>query len=59
MERAFKKLWGFGGTAADIFPESEVDGIPYLTERNFIHNIRFLIGVEAPFFGKILYLYFS
>lgn len=59
MERAYKKLWGVGGTSENIFPESEVDGIPFLTEKNFIHNIRFVIGTESPFFGKMLYLYFS
>jgi len=32
IERAFKKLWGY---PHHVVPDSEIDGIPYLTERNF------------------------
>ena len=35
------------------------DGISVLTEANFINNIKNVIGVEAPFFGKMMYLYFA
>ena len=31
----------------------------FLTEKNFSQNIKFVIGVECPFFCKMLYLYFA
>jgi hypothetical protein len=56
IERAFKKLWGFPDR---IIPDTEVDGIPFLIEANFTQNISEVTGQESPFFGKLLYLYFS
>lgn len=56
IERSFKRLWGYPD---NIQPDSEVEGIPYLTEKNFMKNIKFVIGVDCPYFGKILYLYFA
>lgn len=40
-------------------PGSSNDGIAVLVEKNFVKNIKFLIGVDCPFFGKLLYLYMS
>lgn len=56
IERAFRKLWGYPD---NIIPDTEIEGIPFLIERNFQKNIKFVIGVDCPFFGKMLYLYFS
>ena len=30
-----------------------------LTEENFIKNIKYVIGVDEPYFGKMLYLWMS
>jgi hypothetical protein len=32
IERSFKKLWGYPDR---IVPDTEVDGIPFLVEKNF------------------------
>ena len=56
IERSFKKLWGFPD---HILPDTDNEGVPFLTEKNFSQNIKFVIGVECPFFGKMLYLYFA
>ena len=54
--RAFKKLWGQG---SDVQKDSMQDGISVLTEANFTKNIKHVIGVDCPYFGKLLYLYFA
>lgn len=56
--RAFKKLWGFNNPDAQV-AGSEVDGVAVLVEKNFTQNIKYVIGVDCPFFGKLLYLYMS
>ena len=58
IERAFKLLWGWR-RPENVQPDSDMDGIPYLTERNFTKNIKFVINQESEFFGKLLYLHFS
>lgn len=56
IERSYKKLWGYPDR---IVPDTEVDGIPFLVEKNFSQNISEVTGQECEFFGKLLYLYFS
>ena len=56
IEKSFKLLWGW---PHNVVPDTEIDGVPILKERNFIQNIRFVNGVDCPFFGKMLYLYFA
>ena len=56
MERAFKKLWGTGDRC---IPDTDIDGVPFLIERNFTQNISEVTGEESKFFGKLLYLFFS
>ena len=40
-------------------PDSEIDGVSVLTEQNFTQNLRFVIGEDCPFLGKLFYLYFA
>lgn len=56
LENTFKKLWGFPD---HVLPDTEQKGILYLTEQNFIHNLKFVILTDCKFFGKMLYLYFA
>lgn len=58
IERAYKKLWGQGDLKRMV-PDTEIDGNPFLVERNFTQNIGEVIGTDCAFFGKILYLYFA
>ena len=53
---SFEKLHGTGD---QIVPGSDIDGVAVLLEKNFTQNIKNVIGVECPYFGKLLYLYFS
>jgi len=39
--RAFKKLWGYPDR---IVPDTDVDGIPFLVEKNFTQNISEVTG---------------
>lgn len=57
IERAYKRLWGT--TPERMIPDTEIDGIPFLVEKNFTQNISEVIGVESEYFGKMLYLYFA
>lgn len=36
-----------------------IDGSPNLSEQSFLQNIKNVIGVDCPFFGKMMYLFFS
>ena len=56
IERAFKKLWGYPDCQ---LPDSDQDGVPFLTEQHFVTNLKYLMGVTNPYFGKLLYLYFA
>jgi len=56
--RAFKKLWGSNNPETQV-PGSEVDGVAVLIEKNFTQNIKYVIGVDCPFFGKLMYLYMA
>lgn len=56
IERAFKKLWGYPD---NVLPDSDQEGIPFLTEQHFSLNLKLLTGVQNPFISKMLYLYFS
>ncbi len=56
--RAFKKLWGLNNPSAQV-PGSELDGVAVLLEKNFTDNIKYVIGVDCFFFGKLLYLYMA
>ena len=38
---------------------AHLDGFAVLTEENFIKNIKHVIGVDEPYFGKCLYLWMS
>ena len=38
IERAFKKLWG-DKKPERIIPDTGIDGIPFLVEKNFTQNI--------------------
>ena len=38
---------------------AHIDGIAVLTEENFMKNIKYVIGEDEPYFGKMLYLYMS
>ena len=38
---------------------SHIDGIAVLTEENFMKNIKYVLDVDEPFFGKMLYLHMS
>ena len=38
---------------------AELDGMAVLLEENFTKNIKHVIGVDYPFFGKLLYLWMS
>ena len=38
---------------------AEQDGVAMLLEENFTKNIKYVIGVENEFFGKLLYLWMS
>lgn len=56
IERVFKKLWGY---PENTIPETDIEGVPFLIESHFTQNIKEIIGVDCPFFGKILYIYFA
>lgn len=56
IERVFKKLWGY---PENTIPETDIEGVPFLIESHFTQNIKAIIGVDCPFFGKILYIYFA
>ena len=56
IEISFKRLWGF---PVHMLPDSEVDGVPFLTEKHFTQNIKRVTGYDCPYFGKLLYLYFA
>ena len=56
MEKSFRRLWGSGD---DVQRDSMLDGISVLTEMNFIKNIKYIVGYECPFLGKMFYLYFA
>jgi hypothetical protein len=56
MIKAFKRLWGYPD---HMLPDSEVDGVPFLVEKHFTQNLKRVIGVDCPFLGKMLYLYFA
>ena len=61
IERAYKALFGFPDPKDPkrFIPDCEVDGQPFLIERHFVNNIKYVIGIESEFFGKLLYLYFA
>ena len=55
---SFELLWG-GQSKNDQVPGSHIDGVCVLTEINFIKNIKYVIGIDEPYFGKMLYLWMS
>ena len=59
--KSFMTLWGFD--SKHELPDSELDGLPILTEAHFRNNIHLLTGSESdcnfPYFGKLLYLYLA
>lgn len=57
IEKTFKVLYGCHG--GEILDGTEENGIPFLIEENFKRNLQHLIGYHCPYFGKLLYLYFS
>ena len=56
IERAFKKLWGYPDNQ---LPDSDYDGVPFLTEQHFVGNLKYVLGVTNPYISKMFYLYFS
>lgn len=56
IEQTFGRLWG---APDNLCPESEQDGFSVLTEKNFTQNLKYVIGRDCPFFGKMLYLFFA
>lgn len=58
IEKTYKKLYGVG-PGGKILDNTEIDGNPVLIEENFKQNISQIIGYDCPFFGKLMYLYFS
>ena len=58
MVDCFEKLWG-GQSKSDKIPGAHIDGVAALTEENFIKNIKHVLGVDEPYFGKMLYLWMS
>ena len=57
VHNAFKNLWG--PNPEDQVPGAHIDGVAALTEENFTKNIKYVIGVDEPYFGKCLYLYMA
>jgi Ca2+-binding EF-hand superfamily protein len=53
----FVALWG--RNKADQVPGATKDGVAVLTEHNFKTNIKHIIGYDAPYFGKLIYIYLS
>lgn len=58
MLSSFEKLHG-KSDLGQVVPGSDIDGVAVLLEKSFTQNIRNVIGVDCPFFGKMLYLYFA
>ena len=58
MCKSFELLHA-GSKGDAIFPGTEVDGVAILIEKNFLCNIKYVIGEDCPYFGKMLYLYFA
>ena len=54
---AFEQLWG--KKREDQMWDAQVDGVAILTEANFMRNIKHVIGVDEPYFGKCLYLWMA
>ena len=54
---AFEKLWG--ENKEDQVKGAHVEGSCALTEENFMKNIKHVIGVDEPYFGKCLYLWMA
>ena len=52
---AFERLWG----TPEREENAHVEGIAALTENCFIKNIKEIIGVDEPYFGKMLYLWMA
>lgn len=48
-------VWG-GRSKADQCPGSNIDGKAALTEECCKRNIKYVIGVDFPYFGELLYL---
>jgi hypothetical protein len=51
----FVAMWG--REKKDRVVGADIDGVAVLLEENFTRNIKYIIGCECPFFGKMLYLY--
>ena len=56
--RCFELLWG-GQSKYDEVPGAQIDGTAALTEQNFMKNIKYIVGEDEPYFGKMLYLWMS
>lgn len=54
---AFEKLWG--ESKEDQVQGAHIEGVCALTEANFMKNIKHVIGVDEPYFGKCLYLWMA
>ena len=57
IHNAFKNLWG--ETKENQVPGAHFEGVAALTEENFMKNIKHVLGVDEPYFGKCLYLYMA
>lgn len=56
--KAFKKLWGYKNPLAQV-PNSDIDGVMVLTEKNFTQNIKYVVDDDCPFLGKLFYIFMS
>jgi hypothetical protein len=54
LYNCFCVLWGT--KEADRLPQSHLGNYAVLIEENFTRNIGKILGVECPFFGKLLYM---
>lgn len=55
--KAFNTLYGHN--KEDQVEGAMIDGVAALTEQNFVNNIKLIIGVDEPYFGKMLYLWMA
>ena len=55
---AFEML-AWGPDKKSIVKGAHSDGNIVLIEENFVRNIKHVIGVDEPYFGKMLYLWMS
>ena len=58
ITRSFELLY-WGPNEKDKVDGAHIDGMAVLTEENFVKNIKHVIGVDEPYFGKCMYLWMA